>query len=205
MNLDRNEYALGYSDYYGHEKPDEEEIAIINRLNGIQPEEPIKSTIQTGFYEEPADGDMEGWRILRGHEFELESQLYFKVTGKESYIVKIMDIRPYDPDQLIEWIDSSGEVRYSKLSDVYKLFSRGSTNKIIDDYLEKTFGDLYFEWNRVRNMDFAYLVEEYLKETGELPTIKSNITLTPDVKVETVPAEQPTPANEMIEKIKSLH
>jgi hypothetical protein len=205
MDLDRNEYALGYSDYYGDEKPDEEEIAIINRLNGIQPEEPIKSTIQTGFYDEPAEGDMDGWRILRGHEFENESKISFKMTGKESYVVQIEDIRPYDPDQLIEWTDSSGEVRYSKLSDVYKLFSRGSSNKIIDEYLEKTFGDLYFEWTRVRNIDAVYLVDQYLQETGELPTIKSNITLTPDVKLKTLPSEEPTPVNEMIEKIKSLH
>lgn len=198
-------HMLGESDFYGHEKPDEEEIAIINKLNGVQKEEPTKSTIHTGFYEEPADGDMEGWRVLRGHEFEHESKVYFKMTGKESYQVQIHDIRPYDPNQIIEWTDSKGKVRYNRLADVYKLFSSGLNNSITSDYLEKTFGDLYFEWSRVRNLDFTYLVEKYLKETGELPTIKNNITLTPDAILTTEPVEEPTPVNEMIEKIKSLH
>ncbi|MBE1442150.1 stalk domain-containing protein [Paenibacillus sp. OAS669] len=154
--------------------------------NAPEPQ-PVDTATGSGLYAVPAEGDMAGWEILKGHEYEDIARIYFKNNSRGTIIsiqVQIEDARDFDPDQIIQWTDSNGKKLQGKLSNVHKLFAEFN-NSLTSDYFEKTFGDVYISWMEVRGVPADMLVEKYLKESGKIEKPKSNITLTPDLKVQT--------------------
>ncbi|WP_282942122.1 copper amine oxidase N-terminal domain-containing protein [Paenibacillus sp. RC67] len=162
-------------------------------------------TTKSGLYAVPADG-MEGWQVLRGHEYENEAKIYFQNNSRgsiTSFRIQIEDVRDFDPDQIIQWTDTKGNKLQAKLSAVHKIFAEFSSS-LTSDYFLSTFGDVYFDWAKVRAIPADSLVQKYLDESSQVEKPKSNITLTPDTKVQTAPVEQPTPVDEIIRNIQRL-
>lgn len=152
-----------------------------------QPEASAETAPASGLYAVPADGDMAGWQVLMGHPYESESKIYFQneTMGTMNYLrVQVEDVRDIDLNQIIEWTDSNGNVLRNKLSDLYRIFAEYS-GSLTSDYLHQTFGDIYFDWIRVRSIPAESLVNQYLTETGQVPEVKSNITLTPGLQIQT--------------------
>lgn len=154
------------------------------------------SGASNGLYSEPATGDMEGWQKLRGHEYENVAEIYFKlVDGIES--VQVKDIRKFDLNKVVEWVDDNGIKRHNTLGEIYQLF--GYSNKYTTDWLSSKFGNLYGEWLSASCIDANKIVSDYLEKTGQISK-SSNITITPDSKVTTTKVEKKEASSEEIIK-----
>ncbi|MEC0229345.1 copper amine oxidase N-terminal domain-containing protein [Paenibacillus alba] len=121
---------------------------------------------KSGMYSIPAEGDMAGWQQLKGHSYEEKANIYFKKDG--SFLqTTLKPIQTEDLNRVIEWTDENGKKRKNKLGDLYKLFGTFS-NQYTDDFLLSTFGDLYYDWIESSTINADKLVEQFLKETGQL-------------------------------------
>lgn len=113
-----------------------------------------------GMYAVPAEGEMEGWQLLKGHEYENVANIYFMQNGS-ILSAKLEPIQTEDLNQIIEWTDETGKTRKNRLGDIYKMFGTFS-NQYTDDYLYQTFGDLYINWLEPSTIDPYRLINQYL-------------------------------------------
>jgi hypothetical protein len=161
---------------------------------------PTAAEVKSKLYDVPADGKMKGWQVLKGHEYEADIKIYFQTIGKEGYSLQIEDVREYDPNQIIEWTDTKGVVKHNKVSDIYEVFKDYNRNPLLRKYLKDTFGDLYLNWLSVRAIPADQLLERYLRESGQLNTVKNNVTLTPDAVIQIEPKKEPKSDADAIRK-----
>lgn len=138
-------------------------------------------TSNSKMYSVPADGDMEGWQLLKGHIYEAQFEIYYKIEdGKIKYETK--DLRNVDLSQVVEWTDIDGQTRESTVAELYELFNTFD-NKYTSDWLGNKFGDVYYIWamSRMDNESALGVIELYLRETKQInkPT---SVQLTPDIK-----------------------
>ncbi|WP_438445068.1 copper amine oxidase N-terminal domain-containing protein [Gorillibacterium sp. sgz5001074] len=145
-----------------------------------------KAQPKSGMYAVPAEGDMAGWQLLKGHPYEGKANIYFMTKGSVQQ-VKMEPILQEDLDQVVQWVDSNGNKRTNTVGQLYELFA-GLSNQYTTEILVNTFGDLYINWFASSTIDAFSVVDQYLKETGQIPDPTSNVTLKPDSKI--VPVEQ---------------
>lgn len=157
---------------------------------------PPKKT--TNMYNVSATGEMAGWQVLVGHEYASVARIYYQVNG--SIIkTKVVDIRKVDYNKKITWTDDKGKKRTNTIAELYDLFAY--SNEFTSVWLHNKFGDVYGDWLASSAIQADVIVEQYLKDTGQLDTGGSNVTLTPDAKfiVEEPPAEPDI--NEILERL----
>ncbi|MFD0868589.1 Copper amine oxidase N-terminal domain [Chlamydia abortus] len=113
---------------------------------------------------EPATGEMEGWQLLKGHEYEDLVEIYYRINGTILY-TQMHEIREVDLNQVVEWVDDSGNKRYNTVGDLYDLF--GSFSRYSSDWFYEKFGDLYMDWFFIGTIRAEDIVEDYVTETGQ--------------------------------------
>ncbi|WP_248924437.1 copper amine oxidase N-terminal domain-containing protein [Paenibacillus hamazuiensis] len=137
----------------------------------------------SGMYSVPAEGDMAGWMLLKGHPYEGNYEIYYTTDGK-SLSVTSKDIRNLDMNEKFSWVDEFGQTRVSTRQQLYTLM--GTLRKVADDdWLLSRFGDLYMEYVDSYVIHPENLVTQYLKETGQMKPIDSNVILKPGVDLKT--------------------
>lgn len=114
-------------------------------------------------YAEPATGEMQGWQLLKGHEYENQFNVFFQVNGTIT-MTKIEDIRPVDLNKVVHWTDSSGQARQNTVGQLRSIF--GTFSEYTSDWLLATFGDVYTDWLAASVFDGDKLVDEYLRQTN---------------------------------------
>ena len=131
-------------------------------------------------YDVPATGDMAGWRILKGHEYQKSLRIYYQYENG-ILSVTVEDIRKVNLNRKITWIDDYGNKRTNTVREIYYLF--GLSNEYTSEWLYKKFGDLYADWLLSSTVNADRIVEDYLQKTGRMQTYGS-VTLTPDAEFE---------------------
>ena len=141
----------------------------------------VPDTQSQTIYSEPATGDMDGWQKLRGHEYEGIAEIYYKLNGSIQN-VQVKDIRTFDLNKVVEWIDDNGTKRSNTLREIYYLFTYSNT--YTTDWFSNKFGSIYGDWLLVSSIKADDIVSAYLERTGQIQK-QSHVTLTPDAVVET--------------------
>lgn len=144
---------------------------------------PANAGSKSGMTSAPATGSMQGWNLLKGHPYEGSVDIYFSQNGT-MLNVSIKDIREIDLNKKITWINDKGQKQTNTVGQIYQVFSDFSGEYTSDWFLEK-FGELYTDWLLTSTINAQQIVEQYLKETGQLNTPSNNVTLTPNLKVDT--------------------
>ncbi|WP_010277800.1 copper amine oxidase N-terminal domain-containing protein [Paenibacillus senegalensis] len=154
LDMDVNFYAPTSTAYIG--KVNQGEVPFETYKEWYPDAKPL-------MYAEPATGEMEGWQLLKGHEFEDQFNVYFQVDGGITRI-KIEDIRPIDLDRIVHWTDSNGQPRQNTVRQLHSLF--GTFSEYTSDWLYATFGDVYTDWLATSIFRGEKLVDEYLRQTN---------------------------------------
>lgn len=129
----------------------------------------------------PATGSMAGWRLLKGHEYEKSLRIYYQYKNG-ILSTKTEDIRKVDLNKKVTWTDDYGRKHTNTVREIYSLFTL--SNEYTSEWLHKKFGRLYEDWLLSSLVDAARIVEQYLQETGQMPSYAPNVTLTPDAVFE---------------------
>lgn len=129
----------------------------------------------------PATGSMAGWRLLKGHEYEKSLRIYYQYKNG-ILSTKTEDIRKVDLNKKVTWTDDYGRKHTNTVREIYSLFTL--SNEYTSEWLHKKFGKLYEDWLLSSLVDAARIVEQYLQETGQMPSYAPNVTLTPDAVFE---------------------
>lgn len=129
----------------------------------------------------PATGSMAGWRLLKGHEYDKSLRIYYQYKNG-ILSTKTEDIRKVDLNKKVTWTDDYGRKHTNTVREIYSLFSL--SNEYTSEWLHKKFGKLYEDWLLSSLVDAARIVEQYLQETGQMPSYAPNVTLTPDAVFE---------------------
>lgn len=129
----------------------------------------------------PATGSMAGWRLLKGHEYEKSLRIYYQYKNG-ILSTKTEDIRKVDLNKKVTWTDDYGRKHTNTVREIYSIFSL--SNEFTSEWLHKKFGTLYEDWLLSSLVDAGRIVEEYLQDTGQMPSYTPNITLTPDAVFE---------------------
>ena len=120
-------------------------------------------------------GEMSGWRKLTGHPYEKEAEFYYKVDGSiVQYAAK--DIRPVNLDEVIYWVDDNGRQRANTRRDLHRIFGYG---QYTNDWLLATFGDVYMDYFGASVLPYEQLINQYLRETGQIKPAAGQVTLAP--------------------------
>ncbi|MEJ9220288.1 copper amine oxidase N-terminal domain-containing protein [Paenibacillus glucanolyticus] len=128
-----------------------------------------------------ASGSMAGWKLLKGHEYEKSLRIYFQYKNG-ILATKTEDIRKVDLNKKVTWTDDNGRKRTNTVREIYSLFTL--SNEYTSEWLLKKFGKLYEDWMLTSLVDANRIVEQYLQETGQMPSYAPNVTLTPDAVFE---------------------
>ncbi|OXM83000.1 copper amine oxidase N-terminal domain-containing protein [Paenibacillus rigui] len=153
----------------------------------LKPSEPSKNSPESsasGMYDVPGQGEMAGWMLLKGHPYEDMAEIYYKVDGNITSM-SVKDIRKIDMDEVITWVDDDGRTMKNTKRDLYKLFGTFS-NKYTSDWFLSKFGDVYTDYFTVSTLPADQIVDQYLKETGQVKPPASNVTLKPDSAITVV-------------------
>lgn len=130
----------------------------------------------------PASGSMAGWKLLKGHEYEKSLRIYFQY--KNGILkTKTEDISKVDLNKKVTWVDDYGYKHTNTVREIYTLLFSLS-NQYTSDWLHKKFGKLYEDWLLTSLVDAGRIVEQYLQETGQMPSYTPNVTLTPEAEFE---------------------
>lgn len=129
----------------------------------------------------PATGSMAGWRLLKGHEYEKSLRIYYQYKNG-ILSTKTEDIRKVDLNKKVTWTDDYGRKHTNTVREIYSLFSL--SNEYTSEWLHKKFGKLYEDWLLSSLVDAARIVEQYLQESGQMPSYAPYVTLTPDAVFE---------------------
>ncbi|GIP35217.1 stalk domain-containing protein [Paenibacillus sp. J2TS4] len=150
----------------------------------------------------PATGDMAGWQLLKGHEYEDLVEIYYKINGT-ILSTQMHEIREVDLNEIIEWVDDAGNTRYNTVGDLYSLF--GSFSRYTSDWFLDKFGELYEDWFYIGTIRAEDIVDDYVQETGQL-VIPNQVSLTPDAEftVESGYEEEETSVDDIISNIEAL-
>lgn len=176
LEMDVNFYAAASTAYIGKVNPSEVPFEVYKEWY---------PDAKRPLYAEPATGEMQGWQLLKGHEFEKQFNVYFQVNGTIT-MTKIEDIRPVDLDKVIHWTDDNGQARQNTVRDLYSIF--GTFSEYTTDWLYAKFGDVYWDWLAGSTFDGDKLVDEYVRQNSQSAAKPpSFVTLTPDAKM--VPAK----------------
>jgi hypothetical protein len=128
-----------------------------------------------------ASGSMAGWKLLKGHEYEKSLRIYFQYKNG-ILATKTEDIRKVDLNKKVTWTDDNGRKRTNTVREIYSLFTL--SNEYTSEWLLKKFGKLYEDWMLTSLVDANRIVEQYLQETGQMPSYAPNVTLTLDAVFE---------------------
>jgi len=119
----------------------------------------------SGLYAVPGKGKYAGYQLLKGHPYENSTAIYFQRNGTMTLSL-LVDVRKIDLNRKVTWIDPNGIKRTNTVGELRKLFAK-LTNQYTDDWLLKTFGDVYIDYFPV-NVPSDQLIEQYLQETGQI-------------------------------------
>lgn len=129
---------------------------------------------ESKMYSVPAEGEMEGWLQLKGHSYEKEFEIYFKLNGSElgEYVTK--DLRNIDLTQVVEWTDEDGQIRENTIEELYKMFSK-IDSILTEKWLGRIFGNVYHVWasSRLDNISALGELELYLSEKNNKKSIQN--------------------------------
>ncbi len=138
----------------------------------------------SGMSHVPGQGEMAGWMMLKGHPYENEAEVYYKVDGSRT-TTSVKDIRKINLDEVITWVDADGRTIKNTRKDLHRLFGSFS-NKYTTDWFISKFGDVYMDYFKVTSLPVDQLVDQYLKETGQVKPPESKVSLKPDTVVTAV-------------------
>ena len=135
----------------------------------------------SGLSHVPGQGEMAGWMMLTGHPYEDIAEIYYKVDGSMITSTAV-DIRSIDLNEVITWVDDDGRTIKNKRGDLHFFFGKFS-NEYTGDWFYSKFGDVYADYFKVASLPTEQLVEQYVKETGQVKPPESKVTLKPDTVV----------------------
>ncbi|MFS0726995.1 stalk domain-containing protein [Paenibacillus sp. 1P07SE] len=120
-------------------------------------------------------GEMSGWRKLTGHPYENQAAFYYQLEGSiVRYAVK--DIRSINLDEVIYWVDDEGRQRANTRRDLHRVFGHG---QYASDWLLATFGEVYMDYFGASVLPYVQLINQYLRETGQMKPAAGQVTLEP--------------------------
>jgi hypothetical protein len=145
--------------------------------------EPTPAPATSGMYSVAAEGDLAGWMLLKGHDYENSVQIYYQLNGSITASM-VKDIRKVNMNEIIHWVDDNGVKRSNTRRDLHVLF--GTFSEYTSEWFYEKFGDVYLDYFGTSSIDADKLIQQYLKETGQIKSASSTLPQ-PSAPVATTP------------------